>query len=174
MNGLAPYIAAGFAAALAVTSLDFTLAGSSAVTNLPGSSADLPHSSATDSGKGDLLKPRPAGGQTQTVSTVELVGLHDSTIVMLRDAAGQILYRSDPTSGVTVVSKGVVLPQVMIRESDRASPRTEAAESDRQPHVLPPGCDPAVSALGTGSGSDFGVRCLTAREESVKLAGLFN
>ena len=76
--------------------------------------------------------------------------------------------------GVTVVSRGVVLPQVTIRESDRASPRTEPAESDGQPSALPEGCDPAVSALATAPGSEFGVRCLTAREESVKLAGLFN
>jgi hypothetical protein len=99
MNGLAPYIAAGFVAALAVTSSDFGLAGANAVTTVPGSSLDLPPSSATGSGKGDLLAPRPAGGQT--VSMVELVGLRDATIVMLRDAAGQALYRSDPTSGVT-------------------------------------------------------------------------
>ena len=96
MNGLAPYIAAGFVAALTVTSLDFGLAGASAVTTVSGSLVDLPHSSASGSGKGDLL--RPAGGPTLTVSTVELVGLRDATIVMLRDAAGQA--RSDPTSGV--------------------------------------------------------------------------
>ena len=101
MNGLAPYIAAGFVAALAVTSLDFGLAGASAVTTVSGSSFDLPHSSAPGSGKGDLLESRLAGGPTQTVSTVELVGLRDATIVMLRDAAGQALYRSDPMSGVT-------------------------------------------------------------------------
>jgi hypothetical protein len=87
MNGLAPYIAAGFVAALAVTSLDFGLAGASAVTTAPGSSFDLPHSSAFGSGKGDLL--RPAGGPSQTVGTVELVALRDATIVMLRDAPGQ-------------------------------------------------------------------------------------
>jgi hypothetical protein len=101
VNGLAPYIAAGFVAALAVTSLDFGLAGSNGVTTVPSSSVDLPHSSATNSGKGDLLNPRQSGGRLQTVPTIELVGLRDATIAMLRDAAGQARYRSDPTSGVT-------------------------------------------------------------------------
>ncbi len=102
MNGLGPYIAAGFVAALAVTSLDFGLAGSNVVTTVPSSSVDLPHSSAANSGKGDLLNPRQSGGRMQTVSKVELVGLHDATIVMLRDATGQALYWSDPTSDVAM------------------------------------------------------------------------
>jgi len=79
MNGLAPYIAVGLAAALAVTSLEFSLADSGSESSFSGSqaaliSADSPAASATTSGKGDLLKPRPAGEQTQTVSMVELVG----------------------------------------------------------------------------------------------------
>lgn len=36
------------------------------------------------------------------VSTAELVGMHDAAIVMLRDATGQALYWSDPTSDVTI------------------------------------------------------------------------
>jgi hypothetical protein len=101
VNGLAPYIAAGFVAALAVTSLDFSLVGSNVVTIVPSRSVDLQHSSATNSGKGDLLNPRQSGGRMQTVPTIELVGLRNATIAMLRDAAGQVRYRSDPTSGVT-------------------------------------------------------------------------
>jgi hypothetical protein len=174
MKGLAPYIAAGFAAALAVTSLEFSLAGSSQGTSSLGSPRNLPHSSAAASAKGDLLEVRPAAAATQKVSTVELVGLHDATIVLLRDATGQVLYRSDPMSGITVVSKGVVLPQVTIREIDQAWPREEPAESVRQPSALPEVCDPAVGPLAAASASDFGVRCLTAREDEVKVAVLFD
>jgi hypothetical protein len=178
MTGLAPYIAAGFAAALAVTSLEFSLAGTSSGTGAlraqAFSSVNSPHAPATVSRKGDLLRSRPAGAQTETVSTIELVGARDATIVLFRDAGGQVLYRSDPMSGVTVVSKGVVLPQVTIRESDQDSPRNEPAEAVRQPVALPEGCDPAVSSIAAVSASDFGVRCLTAREDKVKVAALFD
>lgn len=177
MNGLAPYIAAGFAAALAVTSMEFSLStpqagilGSQAASALENSA----HASTLPARKGDLLKSRPVGDQAQTASTVKLVGLRDVTIVLLRDPTGQVLYRSDPVSGVTVVSKGVVLPQLTIRETDQASPRDGQAESVRRPGTLPEGCDPAVSSLEAVSAADFGVRCLTARETDVKLAGLFD
>jgi hypothetical protein len=179
MTGLAPYIAAGFAAALAVTSLEFSLAGTSSGTGALGSqeafsSVNSLHAPATVSRKGDLLKSRSATEQTETVSTIELVGLRDATIVLVRDAGGQVLYRSDPMNGVTVVSKGVVLPQVTIRETDQASPRNEPAEAVRPPVALPEGCDPAVSSITAVSASKFGVRCLTAREQDVKVAGLFD
>lgn len=172
MTTLAPYIAAGFAAALAATSMEFSLAGSSP--GMLGAAANLPHSSAVTSGKGDLLKVRPAAATNQKVSTVELVGLNDAPTVLLRDAAGRVLFSSDPMSGLTVVSKGVVVPQVTIRETDRALPRKEPAESGRQPGALPEGCDPAAGHLAAASASDFGVRCLTAREESMKVARLFD
>jgi hypothetical protein len=126
--------------------------------------------------KGDRLEPRSAGDQTRTVSTVELVGLRDVTAVLLRDAVGQVLYRSDPLSGVTVVTKGIVLPQITIREVDQNPPRVQPAEIEtvRQPDALPEGCTPAVSMMATVSTSGFGVRCLTARETPVKVAGLFH
>jgi hypothetical protein len=175
MNGLAPYIAAGFAAALALTSLEFDassgpgFAGSQAVM----SSASSPHASATDSRKGDLLKPRPAGEQAQTVATVELVGLQNATIVF-RNAGGRVLYRSDPTTAVTVVSKGVVVPQVTIREADQASPRNVPAESVQQPSMVPEGCDTGLSLLAGTFAPRTGLRCVTEREETVKVAGLFD
>jgi hypothetical protein len=178
MTGLAPYIAAGFAAALAVTSLEFSLAGTSSGTGAPGSQAfssvNSLHAPATVSRKGDLLKSHPAAEQTGTVSTIELVGLRDATVVLVRDAGGQVLYRSDPMNGVTVVSKGVVLPHVTIRETDQDSPRNEPAEAVQPPVALPEGCDPAVSSITAVSASKFGVRCLTAREQDVKVAGLFD
>jgi hypothetical protein len=177
MTGLAPYIAAGFVAALAASSLELSLAGSNAEFGSLGSQAafwsvNLTHVPAAASSKGDLLQSRPAGEQAQKVAMVELVGLGDATVVMFRDATGQVLYRSDPMSGVTVVSKGVMLPQITIREIDHASP-AEPAESIRQRGALPEGCDPAVSSIGTEAASDFGVRCLTAREEDVRVASLY-
>jgi hypothetical protein len=173
MSGLAPYIAAGFAAALAVTTLEFSLAGSALEPGLLAAQS-ASSSSVGSSLKGDRLTLRSVGDQTRTVSTVELVGLREVTTVLLRDAVGQVLYRSDPMSGVTVVSKGIVLPQITIREVDQNSPRVEPAESVRQPGALPEGCSPAVSSMTAVSASDFGVRCITARDQGVKVAGLFD
>jgi hypothetical protein len=178
MNGLAPYIAVGLAAALAVTSLEFSLADSGSESSFSGSqaaliSANSPAASATTSGKGDLLKPRPAGEQTQTVSMVELVGLLNAAVV-LRDSGGHVLYRSDPMTGVTVVSKGVVVPQVTFREAYQASPRSAPAQSVQPSSVVPQGCKSGFSSGTEMSVPHIGLRCLTEREETVKVASLFD
>jgi hypothetical protein len=177
MRGLAPYVATGFAAALAVATLEFSVAGSvlqnGSLVAQPASSLENPARPSAGSVKGDRLTPRSDSDHARTVSTVELVGLRDVTTVLLRDAVGQVLYRSDPMSGVTVVTKGVVLPQITIREVDQNPPRVEPAETARQPDALPEGCTPAVSTIARVSASGFGVRCLTAREAGVKVAGLF-
>jgi hypothetical protein len=174
MNGLAPYIAAGFAAALVVTSLEFSLADSISGPSLSGSQAiasakHSPSASAIVARKGDLLKPRPAGELAQTVSTVELVGLRNASIV-LRDNGGRVLYRSDPMAAVTVVSKGVIVPQVTMREADQASHRPAPAESARPPNVVPEGCDSGLSPLAGRFGPDTRLRCVTRREQKVKVA----
>jgi hypothetical protein len=101
---------------------------------------------------------------------VEILGLRDVTIVLHRDPAGQVLYRSDPTSGVSVVSKSVVSPDSPSGRPIKLRPATTV----RQPGALPEGCDPAVSSLEADPTSDFGMRCLTSREENVNFAQLFD
>jgi hypothetical protein len=164
MKRLSAYIATGFAAALAVS-----LWGSEAVL----SSANLPAASTTVARKGDALKPRAPIAQTQKVSTVELVGVQDVTVV-LRSADGRVLYRNDQANSLTVVSKGVVLPQVTIREGAQGSDPGASPAAVRPPHELPEGCDPAFSSLAPMSASRIGMRCIALRDEPVRVAALLD
>ena len=88
------------------------------------------------------------------ITTVEVVGVDDAAIVY-RDRDGNILFKTDPVSNVTVVTKGVVLPEVTIRE---------LADSNVQ--VMPiEGLRPTLSPTAPGDGCESAVTAHTAGEE---------
>lgn len=170
---LGPYMTVGFGAATVAIFLDFLIADRSAVARFsqpqPLPSVNALEVSSTASRKGDLLVPRPAVKRGQTVSAVELVGLQSAT-VMLRDAKGRILYRNDPLAGNTVVSKNTVLPQIIISETNQAPPHSAPIEPLQQPSTLPEGCEHTLSSWAAISSSHTGVRCITKREDAVRVA----
>ena len=63
--------------------------------------------------------PRPAQAAAR-IATVEVVGLRDAAIVY-RDRDGNELFRTDPVNNVTIVTKGLRLPEVTVRQHSRST-----------------------------------------------------
>lgn len=127
-----------------------------------------------------------ARGETRTISAVEVVGIRDAAIIY-RDRDGRVLYQSDPLNNVTLVTKGVVLPEVTLRETANsivrpvtatvpakpAQPSVESREpqkpsgatprngsNERRPRI-PEGCDAAASPIAAPQLSHILAKCLT-------------
>jgi hypothetical protein len=107
------------------------------------------------------------------VTTVEVVGIRDASVIY-RDRDGRILFQTDPPSNVTIVAKGVVMPELTMRETMRSTPaRIEVPAGLRAPRI-PVGCDPVVSAIAEPGLSRHlaGVtgHCVSQREDDVALS----
>jgi hypothetical protein len=168
-TGLAGAIAAGAiltSAALAAAVNPFQLASLPPTTQ----SAQINRTAKTDA------MPTVASTQApKRITTVEVVGVEDAAIVY-RDRDGQILFKTDPVSNVTVVTKGVVLPEVTIRELARSQVQTIPAESVRP--VLSPtspgdGCEGVVAAhTGPADIARVPSRCVTQLPTNSNVASL--
>jgi hypothetical protein len=124
--------------------------------------------------KGDRLPLVDAVDETNAIATVEIVGL-DAAAIVYRDNDGRVLYRTDPAANVTIVSKGVRLPQVTIQERrqepTRPLPIEVPADGKERPRLV--GCDPLASPLAGAAVAGLTGRCMTSLEpigEGVKLA----
>jgi hypothetical protein len=116
-------------------------------------------------GKGDRQPVVSAEArQPRHVTTVEVVGVENAAVIY-RDRNGDILFKTDPVSNVTLVSKDVVLPEVTIR--NQAEAQVQKMPVERLQPVLSPtapvdGCDGAVA---THTGPDHlarqASRCVT-------------
>lgn len=93
--------------------------------------------------KGDRQPAVAANNTPRKITTVEVIGVEDAAIIY-RDRHGQVLFRTDPVSNVTVVTKGVVLPEVTIRET---------ADSDVQKLPLD-GIRPTLSPTSPSTGCE--------------------
>jgi hypothetical protein len=106
-----------------------------------------------------LAAPRPTAGD-RTVSTVEVIGVHDAAIVY-RDRDGRVLFQTEPLSNVTVISKGVVLPQVTVRETPTTpAPVVVPRKLEAMP-AIPVGCDPVASPIAEPALARVTGRCLS-------------
>ena len=95
--------------------------------------------------------PRPAA-----VSSVEVVGVSETTLI-LRDRLGNVLYRSDPLTNTTLVSKDADIPSITVKEAIRsptvtrqAPPAPDAREGmdkNKGKRSVPAGCEGIVSSL---------------------------
>lgn len=147
--------------------------------------------------KSDRLPTAAATRQEpKIISTVEVVGVRDAAIVY-RDRDGRVLYKSDPLTNATVVTKGVVLPEVTVRETLQSPVRPVAtdaiparpatpgpAASSRDPAKpaaaptgrprIPEGCDPAASPIAAPQLAHILSKCLVEApsQTNVKLASL--
>lgn len=173
-GGTAFVVAAGLVAPAAVPTID--LLGASDGTAAPIANA------LNRSAKGDKVTgATAAGGQDTTIATVEVVGLRDAAVVY-RARDGRLLFATDPITNATVVTKGVVLPEVTIRETRRNAVEPVPVPAETAPSVPAPtaakekkileGCDPVFSPLTASARNNFSGRCLASLEPATKIAAL--
>jgi len=111
-----------------------------------------------DSLKGDRIAIPVAAKTRATVSSVELVGVSNATVI-LRDRSGAILFRSDPLTNTTLVTKDADLPVVTLKEQGTSPvvqqpiPSREGSETQPPPRskTPPPGCEAPLSPLASRS-----------------------
>jgi len=124
-----------------------------------------------DAKMGRGAAPRVAGLATR-IATVEVVGLRDAAIVY-RGRDGRELFRTDPVNNITVVTKGLQLPEVTVRQYGSAAVRTvpinEVQEQAREREPAKPrgpkvplGCEPSFSPVAAPSLAHHTGRCMAA------------
>ena len=152
-TGIAGAIAAGALLTAAIVGADVSSRANDSAANAPTQNAQINRGN-----KADAL-PKIANSDTpKRITTVEVVGIEDAAIVY-RDRNGNVLFKTDPVSNVTIVTKGVVLPEVTIRE---------LAESKVQ--VVPlEGIRPTLSPTAPGDGCESSVTAHTAGEELARV-----
>jgi hypothetical protein len=121
------------------------------------------HQSVNRTAKGDRLALPPDYRQAKRpVRTVEVIGVHDAAIVY-RDRDGQVLFRTDPVSNVTVISRGFVVPQLTLRDTPQSQPTPMVAPHDRDasPAAMLVGCEPVASPIVEPGLARIVGRCLS-------------
>ncbi len=132
-----------------------------------------------------LAAASPGRDQDTVIATVEVSGLRDAA-VGYRARSGRVLFHTDPLANATVVAKGVVLPEVTIRDTgatsvgtlptafenvlsppSRPSPVVPATTA-REPKILE-GCDSAFSSLASVR-ANFSTRCLASNAPATRVA----
>ncbi len=148
-TGIAGALAAGALLTTALVSAHINPSATQGVTAAPTQGAQINRNNKTDA-----LPTVASTTAPKRITTVEVVGVEDAAIVY-RDRNGNVLFKTDPVSNVTVVTKGVVLPEVTIRD---------LADSNVQ--VLPlEGIRPTLSPTAPGDGCESSVTAYTAGEE---------
>jgi hypothetical protein len=129
-----------------------------------------PASSINRPAKGDRgAAARPAETPTR-IATVEVIGLRDAAIVY-RDRDGRELFRTDPVNNVTIVTKGLQLPEVTVRQHNGSVVQPvpvevlhEQAPARKPPNhrerKIPIGCEPSFSPVAAPSLAHHTGRCV--------------
>jgi hypothetical protein len=174
MGSLALHIVVGVVLVLVLDHFSL-LAGTFAIPSGSAINSDVVTSMkrADHSGKGNrLVSPRPENSRTR-IGTVEIVGLRDTAIVY-RDREGRILFRNDPLTNTTIVTKNVDLPEVTVRDPDGIAARPVPVEAPpRADRPRPPvGCDPSFGPLADPSLRGLTGRCLTSTASVQTFAAL--
>ena len=121
------------------------------------------HESVNRALKSDRLTlPANHPQSARTVTTVEVIGVHDAAIIY-RDRYGNVLFQTDPVSNVTVVSKGFVVPQLTLRDTPQSKPAPiveTPGDLDAAPK-LPIGCEPPASPIADPALARLPGRCLS-------------
>lgn len=149
--------ATGIAGALAAGTLLSAALVSAHINTAPGDNAarTLTQSAQINRNpKTDALPKVASNEAPKRITAVEVVGVEDAAIIY-RDRDGNVLFKTDPVSNVTIVTKGVVLPEVTIREL-----------ADSSVQVVPlEGVRPTLSPTAPGDGCESSVTAYTAGEE---------
>jgi len=119
-----------------------------------------------------LTAAQTARKEARTISAVEVVGIRDAVIIY-RDRDGRVLYKSDPLSNATLVTKGVVLPEVTVRDTagstvrpvsptvdSQNKPAGVAPQSNERRPRIPEGCDAAASPIAAPQLSHILSKCM--------------
>jgi hypothetical protein len=171
-TGYAGAIAAGAVLTAALFSAGFTPTSLAAESNLqtPTQSMQINRSN-----KSDAMPTVANADAPRRITTVEVVGVEDAAIIY-RDRDGNILFKTDPISNVTVVTKGVVLPEVTIRELADSTVQVVPLENIRptlSPTAPGNGCESSVTAHTAGDElARVPSRCITRLENSFSFAAL--
>jgi hypothetical protein len=100
-----------------------------------------------------------------------VVGLHDAAIVY-RDREGRELFRTDPVNNVTIMTKGLQLPEVTVRQHSSSAVKPvpldvlhDQQARDRKPPTsrerkVPIGCEPSFSPVAAPSLAHHTGRCV--------------
>lgn len=160
----APYVICGLAAVLAV---DYVPPATKHLGVLPALwSSQQSVTPANRATKSDRAAPARAARAPLQISTVEVVGVHDAAIVY-RDRDGRELFRTDPMSNVTIVTKGLLLPEVTVRQGAGSPVKPVVREVPAEPKPptpqrikVPLGCDPAFSPVAQPSMAHHTGRCV--------------
>jgi hypothetical protein len=148
-TGIAGALAAGALLTTALVSAHINPSATQGASTAPTQSMQINRNNKTDA-----LPAAANISAPKRITAVEVVGVEDAAIVY-RDRDGNLLFKTDPVSNVTIVTKGVVLPEVTIRE---------LADSNVQ--VLPiEGIRPTLSPTAPGDGCESSVTAYTAGEE---------
>jgi hypothetical protein len=177
--GVAGGLAVGFAAAFATIFAVATTTSSDVLQN--GDLIKLASSQNATSGinrslKSDRALVNVAENQTlqKPIVTVEVIGLSNAAIVY-KDKDGQILYRTDPVTNVTVMVKNLTLPEVTIRETNDSTIDQIPLERTRAPGKHTPmmsGCETGLSPdISPTIPVDNG-RCISGIETSTTFASI--
>jgi hypothetical protein len=127
------------------------------------------------SAKADRAAAPVPVGDRPTVSTVELVGIAQATVI-LRDRDGRVLYKSDPQAGATTFTKNADLPLVTLKEETRGPAEQHPVvrrEGSEMPSVAPKkrrnpvGCMGDVSPLARASADRTPSLCLALLDHSL-------
>jgi hypothetical protein len=140
----------------------------------PAGAQGTPASSINRAAKADRGAAPQAAQPGARIATVEVVGLRDAAIVY-RDRDGRELFRTDPLNNVTIVTKGLQLPEVTVRQHSssvvRPVPVNELQEQardrkspTRRDRKLPVGCEPMFSPVAAPSLAHHAGRCMAHLE----------
>lgn len=169
-SGLAGAVAAGALLTAALVSAGFSPLEQERTLSAPTQSAQINRNSKTDA------MPKVANADApRRITSVEVVGVEDAAIVY-RDRDGNILFKTDPVSNVTVVTKGVVLPEVTIRELANSEVQVVPVDGIRptlSPTAPGDGCESSVTAHTAGEAlARVPSRCITRLDNSFSFASL--
>ncbi len=124
--------------------------------------------------KGDRLAPVRASAQS-TVATIEVVGIRDAAIIY-RDRDGNVLYRTDPVNNVTVIAKGLKLPDITVRQNAGSAAKPipiKVPEKAGDKSKMPIGCEPVASPIASPHLSHLTGRCISEGERTVDVAAAY-
>ncbi len=199
MLKLKPLLVVGISALVAGAAVGFSGDLSSGVLRDAAASADVKTAlvSVNRTQKSDRLTiGRQGPGDRHTISAVEVVGIRDAAIIY-RDRDGRVLFKTDPLTNATLVTRGVVLPEVTVRETSRSTvqpvttsvpathkpaeptvdsrdqrkPAGAAPQKSERPRI-PEGCDPAASPIAAPQLSHILSKCLVEAPTTIKLASV--
>lgn len=174
-------IAGGVAAAAIAVCLGLVVSG--ADLSARSDQASVSQASVNREGKSDKLPVnQQALSEKNRISVIEVIGVSDAAVVY-RDRNGQLLFKTDPVSNVTVVAKNTVLPEITVKETeiDEVMPVPVEMPKKQQPTAIdspsakksiPEGCESAFSNFLVPSQSRIARRCVSSLDGPNKLTAL--